>query len=166
MQKHFWRQCQWPESSALDNAADFCLATLPMALPPKIFCLKLPNSVRNAKKNLEAMPTKSLQHCHDQMIRAIDGQMPVICHRDVGSFSTLVFGYANSRFGCQLSKMMCWKWNLLMNTVFWRVSLEIATLTHHLLTQAYLQTHCTKVHTYMYRGFIRKRRYNYTILLF
>ena len=40
----------WPESSALDNAADFCLATLPMALPPKNFCLRLPNSVRYAKK--------------------------------------------------------------------------------------------------------------------
>ena len=39
----------WPESSALDNAEDFCLATLPIALPPKNFCLKLPNSVRNAK---------------------------------------------------------------------------------------------------------------------
>ena len=66
----------WPESSALDNAADFCLATLPMALPPKIFCLKLPNSVKNEKKYLEALPlamlpTKSLQHCQDQMIRAI-----------------------------------------------------------------------------------------------
>ena len=39
------------------------------------FCLKLPNSVRNAKKFFEAMPlamssTKSLQHCQDQMIRA------------------------------------------------------------------------------------------------
>ena len=32
---------QWPESSALDNAADFCLATLPMALPPKNFLLKI-----------------------------------------------------------------------------------------------------------------------------
>ena len=47
-----------------------------MALRPKIFCLKLPNSVKNAKKILEAMPlamlpTKSLQHCQDQMIRAI-----------------------------------------------------------------------------------------------
>ena len=38
---------QWPESSALGNAADFCLATLPMALPPKKICLKLPNSVSN-----------------------------------------------------------------------------------------------------------------------
>ena len=26
----------WPESSALGNAADFWLATLPIALPPKI----------------------------------------------------------------------------------------------------------------------------------
>ena len=65
----------WPESSALDNAADFCLAILPMTLPPKNFCLKLPNSVRNAKIILKAMPlamlpTKSLQHCQDQMIRA------------------------------------------------------------------------------------------------
>ena len=31
----------WPESSALGNAADFCLATLPMALPQKIFLLKI-----------------------------------------------------------------------------------------------------------------------------
>ena len=27
----------WPESSGLDNVADFWLATLPLALPPKIF---------------------------------------------------------------------------------------------------------------------------------
>ena len=65
----------WPESSALDNTADFCLAILRMTLPPKNFCLKLPNSVRKAKKILEAMPlamlpTKSRQHCQDQMIRA------------------------------------------------------------------------------------------------
>ena len=65
----------WPESSALDNAADFCLATLPMALPPKSFGLKMPNSVRNEKIFLKAMPlamlpTKSLQHCQDQMIQA------------------------------------------------------------------------------------------------
>ena len=63
---------QQPESSALDNAEDFgqwhCLK--------KIYCLKLPNSVRN-KKKLEAwmalamLPIKSLQHCQDQMIRAI-----------------------------------------------------------------------------------------------
>ena len=67
---------QWPELSALDNAADFFLATLPMALPPKNFSLKLPNSVRNAKKVLEAMPLtmlpiKSLQHWQKQMIQAI-----------------------------------------------------------------------------------------------
>ena len=31
----------WPESSALDNATDFCLTALPMALPPKIFFLKI-----------------------------------------------------------------------------------------------------------------------------
>ena len=30
-------QYYWPESSALGNAAGFCLATLPMALPPKNF---------------------------------------------------------------------------------------------------------------------------------
>ena len=65
----------WPESSALGNVADFWLATLPMALPLKNLCLNLPNSVRNAKTFLEAMPlamlpTKSLQHCQDQMIRA------------------------------------------------------------------------------------------------
>ena len=57
----------WPESSALDNTADFCLAILRMTLPPKNFCLKLPNSVRNAKIILKAMPlamlpTKCLQH--------------------------------------------------------------------------------------------------------
>ena len=51
-----WQHCQW-----------HCLQ--------KCFCLKLPNSVRNAKKIFEAMPlamlpTKSLQHCQDQMIRA------------------------------------------------------------------------------------------------
>ena len=28
---------QWPESSGLGNVADFWLATLPLALPPKIF---------------------------------------------------------------------------------------------------------------------------------
>ena len=32
---------QWPESSALGNAADFCLATLPIVLPPKNFLLKI-----------------------------------------------------------------------------------------------------------------------------
>ena len=32
---------QWPESSALDNAADFCWAILPMALPPKNLFLKI-----------------------------------------------------------------------------------------------------------------------------
>ena len=37
----FTMQWQWPESSALGNAADFCLATLPMALPPKKFLLKI-----------------------------------------------------------------------------------------------------------------------------
>ena len=31
----------WPESSGLGNAADFCSATLPMALPPKNFLLKI-----------------------------------------------------------------------------------------------------------------------------
>ena len=31
----------WPESSALANAVDFCLTTLPIALPPKIFLLKI-----------------------------------------------------------------------------------------------------------------------------
>ena len=45
-----------PESSGLGNVVDFWLATLPMALPLKIFCLKLPNSVRNTKNLLEAMP--------------------------------------------------------------------------------------------------------------
>ena len=55
----------WPESSALGNAADFCLTTLPMVLPQKNVCFKFPNLVRNAKKFLEAMPlamlpTKSL----------------------------------------------------------------------------------------------------------
>ena len=53
-----WQHCQW-----------HCLQ--------KVFCLKLPNSVRNAKKFLEALPlailpTKSLQHCQDQMIWAND----------------------------------------------------------------------------------------------
>ena len=56
LQTFVWQHCQW-----------HCLQ--------KFFCLKLPNSVRNAKKFLEAMPlamlpTKSLQHCQDQMIRA------------------------------------------------------------------------------------------------
>ena len=56
LQTFVWQHCQW-----------HCLQ--------KYFCLKLPNSVRNAKKFLEAMPlamlpTKSLQHCQDQMIRA------------------------------------------------------------------------------------------------
>ena len=56
LQTFVWQHCQW-----------HCLQ--------KNFCLKLPNSVRNAKKLLEAMslamlPTKSLQHCQDQMIRA------------------------------------------------------------------------------------------------
>ena len=42
----------------------------------KKICLKLPDSVRNAKIILKAMPlamlpTKCLQHCQDQMIRAI-----------------------------------------------------------------------------------------------
>ena len=41
------RQC--PESSALGNAVNFWLATLAIALPLKNLCLKLPNSVRNAK---------------------------------------------------------------------------------------------------------------------
>ena len=67
----------WPESSALDNTADFCLAILRMTLPPKNFCLKLPNSVRNAKIILKAMPlvmlpTKCLQHCQDQMMSRPD----------------------------------------------------------------------------------------------
>ena len=31
----------WPESSALDNAEDFCLATLPIALPQKNLLLKI-----------------------------------------------------------------------------------------------------------------------------
>ena len=56
LQTFVWQHCQW-----------HCFQ--------KIFCLKLPNSVRYAKKFLEAMPlamlpTKSLQHCQDQMIRA------------------------------------------------------------------------------------------------
>ena len=57
LQTFVWQHCQW-----------HCLQNL--------FCLKLSNSVRNEKKLLEAMPlpmlpTKSLQHCQDQMIRAI-----------------------------------------------------------------------------------------------
>ena len=65
-----WQHCKW-----------HCLQ--------KLFCLKLPNSVRNAKKFLEAMPlamlpTKSLQHCQDQMIRAN------VCH-GIEKFSLLVF---------------------------------------------------------------------------
>ena len=57
LQTFVWQHCQW-----------HCLQ--------KNFCLELPNSVRNEKKFLEAMPlamlpTKSLQHCKDQMIRAI-----------------------------------------------------------------------------------------------
>ena len=56
LQTFVWQHCQW-----------HCLQ--------KYFCLKLPNSVRNAKKFLEAMPlamlpTKSLQHCQEQMIWA------------------------------------------------------------------------------------------------
>ena len=56
LQTFVWQHCQW-----------HCLQ--------KCFCLKLPNSVRNAKKIFEAMPlamlpTKSLQHWQDQMIRA------------------------------------------------------------------------------------------------
>ena len=31
----------WPESSGLGNVVDFWLATLPMALPPKKFLLKI-----------------------------------------------------------------------------------------------------------------------------
>ena len=38
----------WPESSGLGNVVDFCL--------------KLPNSVRNAKKILEAMPLAMLSN--------------------------------------------------------------------------------------------------------
>ena len=61
LQTFVWQHCQW-------------------RCPQKIFCLKLPNSVRNAKTFLEAMPlamlpTKSLQHCQDQMIWAIK-----LCH--------------------------------------------------------------------------------------
>ena len=61
-----WQRCQL----LVGNIANV------LVLPPKNFFLKLPNSVRNAKKLLEAMPlamlpTKSLQHCQDQMIRAI-----------------------------------------------------------------------------------------------
>ena len=49
LQTFVWQHCQW-----------HCLQ--------KLFRLELPNSVRNAKKILEAMPlailpTKSLQHC-------------------------------------------------------------------------------------------------------
>ena len=35
LQTFVWQH--WPESSGLDNAAEFFLATLPMALPPKNF---------------------------------------------------------------------------------------------------------------------------------
>ena len=41
---------KWPESSGLDNAADFCLATLPMALPQKIFLLKIAQFSEKCKK--------------------------------------------------------------------------------------------------------------------
>ena len=48
-----------------------------MALPPKNFCLKLPNSVRNAKRNFGgnaignvANQKPTTQYCNDQMIRA------------------------------------------------------------------------------------------------
>ena len=37
MQKNLVNDLQWPESSGLGNVVDFCLATLPMALPPKVF---------------------------------------------------------------------------------------------------------------------------------
>ena len=44
----------WPESSGLDNAADFYLATLPMALPPKMF---LDFSLNNAILSKKEMDT-------------------------------------------------------------------------------------------------------------
>merc|ERR1712218_593046 len=65
----------WPESSALAMLQTFVWQHCQWHCLQKYFCLKLPNSVRNAKILLEAMPlamlpTKSLQHCQDQMIRA------------------------------------------------------------------------------------------------
>ena len=36
-----WLQVYWPESSGLGNVVNFWLATLPMALPPKKFSLKI-----------------------------------------------------------------------------------------------------------------------------
>ena len=78
--------------SDLDNAADFCLATLAQIIWSWQYCRLLVGNIANGiasnfflfltelgnfkqKFFLEAMPlamlpTKSLQHCHDQMIRA------------------------------------------------------------------------------------------------
>ena len=60
----------------------------------KLFRLELPNSVRNAKTFLEAMPlamlpTKSLEHCQDQMIRAIDYPLHVTCKIPAGKLFSL-----------------------------------------------------------------------------
>ena len=75
MQKNLVNDLQWPESSGLGNVVDFCLATLPMALPPKVFFLFSLNQGILSKNFFKAMPlamlpNKSLQHCQEQMIRA------------------------------------------------------------------------------------------------
>ena len=85
LQTFVWQHCQW-----------HCLQ--------KIFCLKLPNSVRKEKKLLEAMtlamlPTKSLQDCHDQMIRAIFCSVFPFCNYLI----TNVFGY----------DVLTWNFNIL-----------------------------------------------------
>ena len=77
LQTFVWQHCQW-----------HCLQ--------KCFCLKLPNSVRNAKKFLEAMPlamlpTKSLQHCQDQMIRAITYLITIRIHASIFLISNKFF---------------------------------------------------------------------------